>query len=80
MPILHERRRGVDRRRNDHGGYQGFDRRVCGDQRMRRARRASLSDAEWSRYLEMPDLLEMWVDVPADLRTHFEERKRREGK
>lgn len=80
MPILHNRRTGGDRRRHDHGGYQGFDRRVRGDQRTRRSRLDLLSDAEWQRYLEMPNLLELPVTVHDDPQSHFGWIKQRESK
>jgi hypothetical protein len=80
MPILHERRHGVDRRCRDHGGYPGFDRRVRVDQRKRRSRLDLLSDAEWTRYLEMPNLLEMPVSMTADQQMHFHDIRRRESR
>jgi hypothetical protein len=76
VPILHNRRTRGDLRRYDHGVYQGFDRRIHGDQRKRRSRLDQLSDAEWQRYLEIPNLLEMPVSMSADQRTHFHDIRR----
>jgi hypothetical protein len=80
VPILHNRRTGGDRRRRDQGGYNGFDRRVRGDQRKRRSRLDVLSDAEWLRYLEMPNLLDLPVTVRDDPQGYFGLLKQRESK
>jgi hypothetical protein len=64
MPTLAKRLVGNDRRRDEQGASSGIDRRRCAERRREKVSPVPMSDAEWHKYLEMPNLLEIPVEAP----------------
>lgn len=71
MPLLSARKAGSDRRHKDALAPGGADRRRCIDQRKHKVRAMTISDAEWKKYLEMPNLLEIYVEAPTGMKNRL---------
>ena len=73
MPLLAKRLAGKDRRRNELGAPSGIDRRRCAERRTTKTGSMPMSDTEWHEYLEMPNFLEISVEVPHGLQIKAED-------